>query len=90
MTKAERDAENLLMEFDKIKTEKRDVEKEYERLQALVEALDERQYGGWVKMYGAPRRVPDAKAIAGVFEELGRPIPTKPTKAPLIVRPVTS
>lgn len=88
MTKAQREAENLLIDFAKAKQEVKDAERERDRLQKLVEALAPGQYGGWVKAYGEPRQIVDQAAVREIFEEINRPLPYTFSKAPLQVTEV--
>jgi hypothetical protein len=47
-------------------------------------------YGDWVRAEGNPREITDQDAVKQHYAELGLPLPTKMTEAPIIVTPKVS
>lgn len=88
MTKREREAEELLMRYSKAQQEAKYATKEFERIKALVEALDPGTYGGWERAYGEPREMLDQPAVRELCARHNLVVPLKDSKPPLVVREV--
>lgn len=88
ITKAEREASELLQAYNKAQNEVKYATKELERLKVQVEALDPGAYAGWEKTYGEPRELLDQQAVRELCAKHKITVPMKATKAPLIVKEI--
>jgi len=77
---------NLLADYDAAKSDKSKAEARFDALKAQVAMIEDGTYGEWVRSHGTPRKITDNDAVALDFAERKVEIPTKLTKAPIIVR----
>jgi hypothetical protein len=82
----------LLADLYAAKADKRKADKRVDDLEAEVEAipgLKEGAYGEWSFFRGTARELFDQPAAKALLTERGLPIPTKFSKQPIVVKPVT-
>jgi len=56
-------------------------------LKAQVEDIPPGTYGDWIRAEGRPRVITDPDALRALLEKHGLEVPTKTTKAPVVVTP---
>lgn len=81
----------LLADLHAAKSDKRKAETRVDDLEAEVAAipnLKEGLYGEWTYALGTPREILDQPAAKEALKARGLPIPTKFTKASIVVKPV--
>jgi hypothetical protein len=81
----------LLADLHAAKNDKRKAEIRVDDLEAEVTAianLKEGQYGEWTYALGTPREILDQQGAKEALRAKGLPIPTKFTKASIVVKPV--
>lgn len=77
----------LLAEFDARNRELNKLTTIVKGLKAQIEEIPVGTYGDWILSTGTPREMLDQQAVKQLCTEHGLPIPTKVTRAPIIVSP---
>jgi hypothetical protein len=80
----------LLADYDNVTRQLRKLERDQEALKEQVEEIEPGVYGEWERASGQPREIWDRDAIRADYNTRNKEIPTKPTKAPIVVRHVAS
>jgi hypothetical protein len=77
----------LLADYDARSREARKLDSIVKGLKEQIKEIPEGTYGEWTRSHGTPREIVDQAAIKARFAELGEPLPTKMTEAPILVIP---
>lgn len=88
-TKAARDARiaDLLAEYRNRSDDLNKTMAIVKGLKAQIEDIPSGTYGDWIRAEGRPRVVTDMDALRVLLEKHGLEMPTKETKAPIVVSP---
>ena len=77
----------ILAEYDAKVRERNKIDSIVKGLKAQIDDIPNGTYGDWIRASGTPREITDSDAVKADYAARGVAMPTKLTKAPIVVTP---